>query len=306
MKRFLEVNSNVIQGKFWIMTRNSQQCTILDPESDGFIGTVDDATATAPMQGFFVEANATVQSIALRFTPDMITWRKWSEDNGIILKSISRAESSPHNLTISARNKESFEDESQTLLCISPSASEKYTDNEDVLMLNDREAGTPGVYTIAGNKAVSINSTPKAEGVEIGLIAPEDAVTILRFDNTATVEGLSLLDTATGKTTPLTDGLEIEIEGCASGRLFIMAKADTPEADLIGLKVYVHGSDIIATAPNIETGIDLAVYSISGQNIATVTGCMGEAVICNMSKGFYIVTATATDGSKCRLKVAVQ
>ena len=306
MKRFLEVNSNVIQGKFWIMTRNSQQCTILDPESDGFIGTVDDATATAPMQGFFVEANATVQSIALRFTPDMITWRKWSEDNGIILKSISRAESSPHNLTISARNKESFEDESQTLLCISPSASEKYTDNEDVLMLNDREAGTPGVYTIAGNKAVSINSTPKAEGVEIGLIAPEDAVTILRFDNTATVEGLSLLDTATGKTTPLTDGLEIEIEGCASGRLFITAKADTPEADLIGLKVYVHGSDIIATAPNIETGIDLAVYSISGQNIATVTGCMGEAVICNMSKGFYIVTATATDGSKCRLKVAVQ
>ena len=306
MKRFLEANSNIIQGKFWIMTRNSQQCAILDPESDGFIGTVDNATATAPMQGFFVEANAAVKSIALRFTPDMITWRKWSEENGIKLKSISRAATGHRNLTISARDKDSFEDESQALLCISPSASVKYIDTEDVLMLNDREAETTGVYTIAGNKAVSINSTPQAEGVEIGLLAPEDAVTVLRFDNTESVDGLSLLDTATGKSTPLTDGLEIEIKGGASGRLFITAKADTPEADLIGLKVYVRGSDIIATAPNIETCIDLAVYSITGQSIASVSGCMGEAVICNMSKGFYIVTATATDGSKSRLKVAVQ
>ncbi|MDE7142197.1 MAG: hypothetical protein K2O33_04815, partial [Muribaculaceae bacterium] len=81
MARFLEANKSTLNQKYWIMTGDSQQCAVMSPDSDGFVGTVDDASAVAPLQGFFVEAKNETSAIDLRFTPDMISVRPWTEES---------------------------------------------------------------------------------------------------------------------------------------------------------------------------------------------------------------------------------
>lgn len=54
MKTFFDTNRSVINPKYWIMSSDSQLCAVMDEASEGFVGTVDDASMVAPMQGFFV------------------------------------------------------------------------------------------------------------------------------------------------------------------------------------------------------------------------------------------------------------
>lgn len=300
MAKFFEANSS-IQPKYWIMTADSQQSAIFDENSNGFHGTIDgDASTLAPMQGFFVEANAKSTSLTLSFTPDMITVKP----GGIQLQAAgTRAGNGGEGMLITAYNDEGSAF-NPALVRASADADKDYRDSEDVLFLDNPDCMTPKVFTIAGNKAVSINSTDDAEGTEVGVIAPEGYVSYLTFENTSDFSHLSLLDTATGEATPLYDGLEVEVTGPATGRFFLTASAGTPETELLGLRFEIVGNDVTVYAPAADTGLEVSAYTVSGMTAASVY-CEGEATL-TFDSGIYIITARASDGTSLRRKIVIK
>lgn len=307
MAKFFEANSSAIQSKYWIMTADSQQSAIFDKNTKEFSstsGTDTDASTLAPMQGFFVEAKDASATLNLKFTPDMITVKSYKADDGIQLQAAgTRAGNGGEGMLITAYNDEGSAF-NPALVRASADADKDYRDSEDVLFLDNPDCMTPKVFTIAGNKAVSINTLDDAEGTEVGVIAPEGYVSYLTFENTSDFSYLSLLDTSTGEATPLYDGLEVEVTGPATGRFFLTASAGTPETELLGLRFEVVGNDVTVYAPAADTGLEVSAYTVSGMTAASVY-CEGEATLA-LDSGIYIITARASDGTSLRRKIVIK
>lgn len=301
MKKFLDVNSSVINPKYWIMNGDSQTCAVMDENSNGFIGSVENASVLPPMQGFFVEAKAGSQEIMLKFTEDMLT----TLPGGPVLQSFTRSGDDSQSMMISVLGRGLGSVESKAVVNLSGKSSRSYAKAEDVLMLDDRDENTTRVYTVAGNNAVSINSTPDADGMEIGILADENAMNILRFDNVEAFSGLSLFDAESGTMTPLSEGMEYEVKGTASGRLYLASAALSPADNSNGVSIEVRGSEVVATSS--EGGaITLAVHDVSGKLVASANGINGTAMVVNLDKGLYIVVAKTGRGTKSPLKIMIQ
>lgn len=278
MAKFLEANSDKIAPKYWIMTDQSQTCAVMDKDSHGFIGKDEDSPEflfigkmdkkgyIAPMQGFFVEAKEGVvealdkyhSSLTLRFSEEMSTVRN---DVRGPLKAATR-EHEEDIFMIDAFNEEGAE-ESSALVRISPYADPAYDANEDVPLIdNSDERNRARVYTIAGNMAATINQLPDSYTIEVGVMAPEDAVTTLSFRNVDVLPDAVLHDTATGAETPLYEGMTYEVSGPVSSRLFITSGIES----VIGeeaIRVSVDGRDVTVTAPE-GNGVEISVYDLSG------------------------------------------
>lgn len=218
----------------------------------------------------------------------------------------TRSADKPSPLLISARDESAGQDESRAMLLLSSTAKRGYADSEDAVMLDSRDSRGPRVYTIAGNRAVSVNATDNAEGVEIGIITDGDGTTVLRFDNVDAFYNLSLNDRLTEKTVPMSEGMEYVVEGSASGRLFLTAGINIPVTDNSGLTVKVVGSDVVASYHRADVDLDLYVYDLSGKTIASLHGANGVARISNLDKGFYIVMAVTGDNVKSREKIVIR
>ena len=306
MAEFLEANKETIAPKYWIANGQSHISAVMDPATKEFAGTVENPSALPPMQGFFVESKNAAKEITLTYTADMLTTVPWNADDEPLLRMSTRSADKPSPLLISARDESAGQDESRAMLLLSSTAKRGYTDSEDAVMLDSRDSRGPRVYTIAGNRAVSVNATDNAEGVEIGIITDGDGTTVLRFDNVDAFYNLSLYDRLTEKAVPLSEGMEYVVEGSASGRLFLTAGINIPVADNSGLTVKVLGADVVASYPRPDVDLDLYVYDLSGKTIASLHGAKGEARISNLDKGFYIVMAVTGDNVKSREKIVIR
>lgn len=299
MKTFLETNRNVITPKYWIMSADSQQCAVMDEASEGFVGTIDDASVVAPMHGFFVEAREEATTIDIRFTPEMIRTTPWSNDAPGLLRSRAVAGSA---LAVSALDSDTHATLSKAVLLVSSESGVGYNDREDALLLGDFTSGSPMVYTVSDNKAASINTTPLADGVEIGLLADDDNDYILRFDNIASIDGYSILDRVTGETQRLYDGMEYLVQGSVSGRLFL--SVGEGQADKTAeIHITTSGDVIRAVSPGNKTMIEMSVYDLAGKRIVSASGCQGFVETRLSAEGFYIVVARDSEGRVARRKL---
>lgn len=147
MERFFEVNKDVLNAKYWIMTGDSQQCAVMSPESGGFVGTDIDACMIAPMQGFFVEAKDNATVLDLRFTPDTIAIVPTSEDSGNILRLKSMK---PRHLgmTVSVVGRDDRV-LSKAVLSVVPHSDAGYMEEEDVWLLT-ASAGPQVMWSRSG------------------------------------------------------------------------------------------------------------------------------------------------------------
>ncbi|MDE6449810.1 MAG: T9SS type A sorting domain-containing protein, partial [Muribaculaceae bacterium] len=163
------------------------------------------------------------------------------------------------------------------------------------------------VYTVSGNKAASINTTPEAEGVEIGLVACDDDVTVLRFDNVGCVDGYSLCDRTTGESYRLYEGMEYRVCGPVSGRLFLTAGKGVDDVDAsAGIYIMSAGDIVKAVSPDSEAVIEMSVFDLAGKRIVSADGRQGVVETRMPAGGFYIVVAMDQDGRQARKKVMVQ
>lgn len=302
MKSFLETNSSVLNPKYWIMKADSQQCAVMDNASGGFVGTVDEASLVAPMQGFFVETKSEASSVDIRFTPAMIrTVPQSNDDEGAMP---TRGDAAVDPLVVSAFRNGIDVPLSKTILFISPQGSVGYRDFEDVMLLGDKESGYPMVYTVSDNKAVGINTTPLADGVEIGLVADDEDVSTLRFDNVASVEGYSIYDRLTGESIPLYDGMEYDVQGSVAGRLFLTLGNGADYEDASGgIRIMSADGIIKAVAPVKDSVVNMSVYDPAGKQLVSVSGEKGYVEAAVSTGGFYIIVATDRKGNVARKKV---
>ena len=261
MQKFFEENSNV-EPMYWIVSDNVNGSAVFS--ESGIVSNLEttDARVLSQMQGFFVKSKRRGTSLTVNFTPEMIYEGELGE-NGTRLKiaTRSRENAGMTGVRISALVKGASV--SSTVLNLDPQAESGYDSKEDAALLIDPTLDTnTTVYTMAGDKAVMINSRPELEMTEIGLMADEESETELLFENVGGAGEMMLLDTLTGEKTPIEEGMVYGVKGKAKGRLFITA--GTVESAAQAMSIKVEGR--LVTVTGIEEGVAASLYSPAGIN----------------------------------------
>lgn len=307
MKKFLLENSSVIEPKYWIISGDKEISAILNGGNFQSTGT-EELQYIAPMQGFFVVAKGETvtdadRELNLLFTTDMLHMEPYDPDNGILLRSPTRGADGCGGMLITVMGDDGA-DGTAALLTVDGAASREYREAEDVLLLDDPHSPVAAAFTIAGDRAASINALDDAEGTEIGVMAGECEWSTLTFSNVGAFAHLSLLDTQTGDCTPLSEGMTVRVKGAAHGRFFLTSYAGSPATELLGLRLRVKDDEVRVTAPNAASGIEVAAYTPGGILVAEAS-CTGEAVM-RLAPGVYIVCARASDGTTLRRKIVIE
>lgn len=289
MVKFLEENSNVIYPKYWILTENAQLAAVMDPISGALVSNASEAQYIAPMQGFFVEALTPIgegESLKLKYTSQMSAVR-YSERGPI--KSPGSRSAGNDRFTVSLVEDDSVM--SQAVIAISDLWDKGYKDSEDAAVIFDPSLGDVAeVYTIAGNMATSINLTSDAAGTEIGLRTSYGGRHhTLRFEGVDALDGLCLYDKNDGSLTPLSEGLEIKVEGEARGRFYLLSDLPTLHDD--ALTIRLEGRTATVTSAYTGSFITANVYDTLGRSIGSYS--INDAILTfDLDPGMYIIEAS--------------
>lgn len=322
MAKFLEHNKNKIAGKYWILNGDNQIAVVMDHENETKMLSTDvlksgnmtaNALATgmlAPMQGFFVQAlEGKVQkdettgrySLTITFTPDMMAVQPYTDATGAPILKAPHTETRADGDDIIRVSTE----ESTAIIRLSGSADKGYVASEDVEMIDDsNQRGMRRVYTVAGTMASAINQTPDADGVEVGLMAPADSLTVVTFRGLA-LEDYMLYDTATGEKTQLYDGFELEMEGSVSGRYFLTNGVDTAEIEDGSIRIIPGAHEVVVKAPAVCGELTVRIFDTLGREVAKAEGMEEEARIA-LDPGIYVVEAVGSDAGRKSAKIRIR
>ena len=196
-------------------------------------------------------------------------------------------------------------EESTAIIRLSGSAEKGYAASEDVEMIDDsNQRGIRRIYTVAGTMASAINQTPDADGVEVGLMAPADSLTVVTFNGLA-LEDYMLYDTATGEMTQLYDGFELEMTGSVSGRYFLTAGIDTAEIEDSTIRIVPVGHEAVVTAPAVCGELTVRVFDTLGREVANAEGFEQEVRIA-LDPGIYAVEAVGSEAGRKSAKLQIR
>ena len=298
MQKFLQANSSRINAKYWVLTGSTQGVAVFDETSDGFVGT--ESGYAAPMQGFFVEAKDDAAAteggdskLELVYTADMACNISFTDSP---LRSATRAKEGDI-VTISAMREGKVV--SQAFINLSPEAAKEYDERNDAVLIDNSELEVPAsVYTIGGNRALSVNATDDVDGTEVGLITDAEARTTLVFDGVSALTDVYLYDAVLDRKCSLYDGLEYVIDGPAAGRLFLMGHSDISDSEIQGLSVVVSGSKVRIESGN-SMPVAARVYTTDGMLLRDINE--GAPVLeFTLDRGIYILEASDSIDSVTR------
>ncbi|MDE5998231.1 MAG: hypothetical protein K2G77_08495, partial [Muribaculaceae bacterium] len=323
MATFLEKNNGVIAKKYWILNGDNQIAVVMDHDKEGDMLSTEtlksgNMTSTAvssnfgqlpPMQGFFVQAlkgkvekDGDKYTLSIKFTPDMMAVEAYDDNAGNPLIKApahgTRAADDDDIISVTTG-------ESTAIIRLSATADKGYAASEDVEMIDDsNQRGIRRIYTVAGTMASAINQTPDADGVEVGLMAPTDSLTVVTFNGVA-LEDYLLYDTTTGEMTQLYDGFELEMEGSVSGRYFLTAGIDTAEIEDGTIRIMPIGREAVVTAPAVCGEMTVRVFDTLGREVAKAEGMEGEVRIA-LDPGIYAVEAVGADAGRKSTKLQIR
>ncbi len=318
MMKFLEVNNGVIAQKYWILSEGEGQIGVVmvHDKEDKMIsnetlksGTIEANSQStgriAPMQGFFVQALAKGKDLKIKFTPDMM-WVPNVPDApenylpGHLLKAPAAPTRADDDDIIRVSTSGST-----AIIRLNQDAEKGYLASEDVEMIDDsNQHDMRRIYTVAGSMASAINQTPDADGIEVGLMAPTDSVTVVTFTGIA-LEDYMLYDTATGEITQLYDGFELEMEGSVSGRFFLTSGIDTAEIEDGAIRIVPEGQDVLVTAPAVCGELTVRVFDTLGREVAKAEGFEREVRIA-LDPGIYAVEVTGSESGHKSTKLSIR
>ncbi len=303
MVEFLTENSGVIYPKYWILTSDAQEAAVMSDAGGALVSNAADARYVGPMQGFFVEAREPVAEggvLKLRYNRGMSAVR-YSE-RGPLKMPEGRGGGTGDAFTVSVVDGDDVV--SSAVVAVVAGASPAYDGAEDAAAIFDPSLRRPAtVYTFAGDVASSINLTPDAAGTEIGLRSTTgEGRYTLRFTGVDNLYGLSLYDKADGSLTPLSEGLEIEVEGDVRRRLYLMS--DMPVGDAGALSMRLEGSTVTVASGNAGAMVSATVYDTMGRTLGSYS--TDDAVLTfDVDPGIYIIEGRDGNSSVTR-KFAVR
>lgn len=298
LRKFFEQNGN-LTGKYWTEIESGPGAGGSDSEGGNWLDPSETSTI-APYGAFFVEKTNAIGDNTVKFTVDM--------------QKFDTAESgtTTTGFTITAENEGG---RSGAMLAYADNADNNYNAAEDVQLMRNllgNNANELSVYTVAGDKAASVNRVKDLQQIPLGVFAADGDVTTLTFTGVEALLEPSLYDAETVTDTPLTEGMTISVDGSSHGRYFIRAKGagttGITDAEVGGNDVSVYS--MAAHQVTVSSGAELlevSVYSVGGSLLKreSVGGGSTACTIYGVDSGVAIVRVVTADGTFTR-KITVR
>ena len=293
VSKFIEVNSNVLEPKYWIdsnvsgnaagtATKNGDAWTWTE-STDGLVG---------QYKAFCVQLKPNADPV-VKFTPDMAELTMTADEA-----------TTTANFTFTAKNDERA---SSAALAYDAQADNGYVSVEDAELMTDilGNGNRLAVYTVADNTAVSVNKIKDLRLIPLGLFANDDDVTTVTFTGVAALLEPTLYDAETNTETALTEGYTLTIDGESHGRYFIRTRGagegttdieETVTDDVNNVNVYSVENGKVVVASDTEL-LDVMIYSVGGAVLKHETVSSGRTAITldNVDSGVVIVKVTTAD-----------
>ena len=278
-----------------------------------------------PLQAFIVKCKAADAPVNIVFNRWAITDGNYTDPTRYVPQGSQSGGSRTRALTLKAANGQGSSTASVNL---SEAASDGYAAEEDATTLFDSNlSDVPVVYTVAGNKAVSIDTRPAIDIVPFGVacVASNELVSVkLSWSENSskfTVDGLQftddglqltadnrlyVLDAVTGEMTEVTDGQSVSVQPNDYGRYFLTTRGDLTairEATAKGIVVSVRNKTV--TVRSSEPLTTVRVMTTGGNVVNSLSNCGTEASIPMAIGGVYLVEAQTANNKKT-MKVMVK
>lgn len=295
MNKFFENedNSAILDKVYW--TDGADGPVVAGADSDGK-WIVADGTADAllpPNTGCFVKLKDVVRAARaeVTFTEGM---------QALVPEAAPMAE---NKFSIRAANAEGTG--SNAAIAYGYEASDGYRPGEDVVLMQDAavmRAGTPLVYSVAGNTAVSVNRVNALKIIPLGVYADEGEPVTLTFSNVASLQQPVLYDAVNGSETPLTEGYTFELLGSSHGRYFLRAEGSTTgitetATGSSDVTVYSPVADrlVVASGSGLRS---VSVWSVGGALLGSENPAGLSCVIDGIHDEVVIVKVNTDNGTK--------
>lgn len=262
LQKFFDINTN-LTGMYWTETEQGPGAGGSDGDGNNWLDPSETSTI-APYGAFFVEKTNATGDNTVKFTADM---QKFDSEAGTTA-----------NFTITAENESG---RSGAALAYADNADNGYEAAEDVQLMRNllgNNANELSVYTVAGDVAASINRVKDLQKIPLGLFATEDAQTTLTFKGVSTLKEPTLYDASQNTSTPITEGMTLDINGSSHGRYYICSLGEGNGTTGID-EITSTEEDVKVTSPahrqvvvTANSGIEgISIYSANGTLLRRVT-----------------------------------
>lgn len=300
LKKFLEYNSGTegnLTGQYWSETAGGTTAGGTDSQGGQWI-TPTGTETIEPFGAFFVQLKDEATDNTVKFTADMQKFVAETE-----------GEAATTAFTITADNGNA---KSGAALAYADNADNTFKATEDTRLMRNllgNNANELSVYTVAGDKAASVNRVKDAQQIPLGVFAADDDVTTLTFTGVAALMEPSLYDAEMNTDTPLTEGYTLTVNGASHGRYFIRAKgAGEGTTGITDVETGDGGVSVYSVAPRqvvVSSGAELlevSVYSVGGAMLGheSVGGGRTAVTLDGIDSGVAVVRVVTADGQTTR------
>lgn len=300
LKKFLEYNSGTegnLTGQYWSETAGGTTAGGTDSQGGQWIEPTGTETIE-PFGAFFVQLKDEATDYTVKFTADMQKFVAETE-----------GEAATTAFTITADNGNA---KSGAALAYADNADNTFKATEDTRLMRNllgNNANELSVYTVAGDKAASVNRVKDAQQIPLGVFAADDDVTTLTFTGVAALMEPSLYDAEMNTDTPLTEGYTLTVNGASHGRYFIRAKgAGEGTTGITDVETGDGGVSVYSVAPRqvvVSSGAELlevSVYSVGGAMLGheSVGGGRTAVTLDGIDSGVAVVRVVTADGQTTR------
>lgn len=298
LQKFFEANAGEngnLTGQYWSETADGQATGGTDATGGQWV-TPTGTETIAPFGAFFVQLRDDAVDNTVKFTADMQKFEP--VDQGATTA-----------FTITADN---GSEKSGAALAYADNADNTFKATEDTRLMRNllgNNANELSVYTVAGDKAASVNRVKDAQQIPLGVFAADDDVTTLTFTGVAALMEPSLYDAEMNTDTPLTEGYTLTVNGASHGRYFIRAKgAGEGTTGITDVETGDGGVSVYSVAPRqvvVSSGAELlevSVYSVGGAMLGheSVGGGRTAVTLDGIDSGVAVVRVVTADGQTTR------
>lgn len=292
IKKFINANANSIDGsEFWTMKASeteSGNVNVMEKVTEGYI---------APMQAFFVKKRQGAGQV--NFSAAMTVDARKSRGTA--------AANDGATISIRASNNRGTSCAKVVLLS---GSTEDYDNNEDAEMIADGNTGDiPQIYTVAGDRAVALNSLPTVGWLPLGILAEDDKEVETTFSGFSySTSDMYLYDAQTSQFIPLENGTAVTMKANALGRYYLTShksvSIDGEQGDAdVHIYRMVNGTVVVQSpVPGLLSSVD--IYSLTGGIIASARLDGLLSWTWSVPSGIIVVKVTTSDGRVITRKYA--
>ena len=300
MEKFFDANTS-LDHVFW--TAGGDPMTAIEGTDNWITSNGQQTVVVPPYTAFYVR-----QSVAGAAPLNLI----FSRDMAVMPTSSDAETQSLQGMALLASNTKGS---STALIRYDIRANNGFADNEDVqLMTESTGVTTPMVYTVAGSMATNINQLKDMQRIPLGLFAADGDVTTLTFTGVDALLDPTLYDAELNTETPITEGMELTVNGESHGRYFICSRGAGPGTTGIS-EVGASGNDVsvysVVSRQVVISSVaalqDVSVYTVGGALLKHEGASAGQTVMTmdDVESGVAIVRVKTDNGTFTR-KITVK